>query len=297
MKQILTYGSVTPLREFELPEKTTPEDISVNGMKETQPSNYYIATSTSLATISRVVQGNCASTTNITVEAGAHVKIVETITGSGSLQAKTIVTVEPNAYVEYDILQDLTEDSVAILHYEAHTKESSIQWLFCGFGADTTQVTIKTIAGEHSVVKNHAVICGTGQQQFDIHVATEHQGSHSTSDMLTRSVLDDSSRATYHGLIRIGPESGECDSYQKDEVILLSDKATADAIPNLEIRNNTVRCTHGVTIGKVDEEKLFYLKTRGISDMDAKRIITEGFLNPLTLPAWQPKIREKISRS
>jgi Fe-S cluster assembly protein SufD len=152
-----------------------------------------------------------------------------------------------------------------------------------------------TNAGERSEVKNNAVLFGTGKQQFDIHVATNHTGAHSKSDMLTRSVLDGSARAIYHGLIHIGPDAPECDSYQKDEVILLSDRAGADAIPNLEIQNNKVRCTHGATIGKLDEEKMFYLCSRGINEKDAKRIITEGFLLSLAPESLHELIKEKSS--
>lgn len=244
--------------------------------------------------ISRFINGNCASHITLHVPANAQVKIIETITGDGVLASSTAVQVGRDASVQYAILQQLSLESLAFLNYEAKLVHSKLHWSFCGVGADLTQANIATDAGEHSEVINNAVLCGAGKQQFDVHVATKHTGAHSKSDMLTRSVLDDQSRAIYHGLIHIGPDAPECDSYQKDEVILLSERAGADAIPNLEIQNSKVRCSHGATIGKLDAEKLFYFLSRGIDKQQAKRMITEGFLTPLLIAPWHDVIIEKL---
>jgi Fe-S cluster assembly protein SufD len=246
--------------------------------------------------IKRHNTGNCLITIWMRLGESSRVTIIEEFTGSGCL--KTYLELDAAwTDCEYHLLQNMDEDAVFTSEYEAGSSLGSLSWhVFC-LGADTTMAKIKTLAGEKSDVKAVAAILGSGKQQFDIHCSVKHTGKNSKSNILTRSVLDGNSRGIYHGLISIETEADNVDSYQKDEAILLSGTAVADAIPNLEIKNNNVRCTHGATIGKLDEEKLFYLNTRGINDKDAKRIITRGFLEPLTLPAWQHLIIERISRS
>ena len=288
MKRSLKYGLTTALRSFEEPDVWDgQETIAVTGAtvladvfheKQRMVTIGVPANAQGEVHIDRTIYGNCHTHIVLGVESAANITVIETLTGEGNLRSNTQVSIGQQAKVKYTIIQALASQSVALLHYEAQTNNCALQWLFCGIGADTTQAYIGTKAGDNSEIENNAVIYGTGQQQFDIHVATTHQGEHSKSNMLTRSVLDDRARAIYHGLIHIGPESAECDSYQKDEVILLSPTAGADAIPNLEIQNNRVRCSHGASIGKLDEEKLFYCKSRGVTEAQAKRMITEGFL-------------------
>jgi Fe-S cluster assembly protein SufD len=310
----LKYGLTTPLRTFTLPVEWKGHCTdTVTGVTKTgnaiEHHNEFLAThhkgeervftiakETKEVHIHKHITGQCGSHTTIYVEAGANVRIIETIEGAGTLSSSTVVIAGDNCTIEYSILQALREDSIALLNYEAKIQNTKLHWFFCGIGADTTQANIATEAGHNADVINNAVIAGNGKQQFDVHVATKHVGSHSRSNMLTRSVLDEASRAVYHGLINIATNAEECDSYQKDEVILLSDKASADAIPNLEINNNKVRCSHGASIGRLDQEKLFYFLSRGIEEAEAKRMITEGFLEPLFTEPWQKKIHEKISR-
>jgi Fe-S cluster assembly protein SufD len=311
VKHTLKYGLTTALRAFDFPDKWDgAEQMLVQNMHPADLQNAF-EKSTFLGTqqdgqhryfevpagasgeihINRNITGNCGAHRLIRIGQGAHVKIIEEITGEGTVATDVRLIIEKDAHVEFAILQNMSKNSQAFLSYNATISHGTIHWFFCGIGAQTTQAYIGTQAGAHTSVVNNAVLFGTSDQQFDIHVATNHTGPHSKSNMLTRSVLDDQARAVYHGLIHISPEASECDSYQKDEVILLSDQASADAIPNLEIQNHQVRCTHGATIGKMDEEKLFYFLSRGITKQEAKKMITEGFLEPLFIAPWQDKIR------
>lgn len=296
MKQTLKYGLVSPMRPFEMPESWSgTQHVTIIGAT-IHNGVVQITKDTTDVLITRNIEGNVKGNLRINIAQGANVKIVEEILGSGSYEGVVEVIAE-RCTATYHLLQNMTNNSLCILRYEAIADNGTFEWHSCFIGADTTIASLSTRAGEHVNSKNNAVIAGGNSQQFDIHVQTHHEGNNSKSDMLTRSVLDDKSRATYHGLIRINENANNCDSYQKDEVILLSSNAGADAIPDLEIHNNNVRCTHGASIGKLDEEKLFYLKSRGINETDAKRTITEGFLEPLTLPAWHRLIIKKISRS
>lgn len=312
--QTLKYGLTTALRSFEFPKEwDCAEQLIVKGATATAPAttfkqNEFLGTQhngelrgwsipagyNGEVQFIRTLTGNCAVHRYIHVGTGAKVKILDEIYGGGSFAMNTQIIIEPNAHVEFAILQDMKENANAFLNYEATIADGKLHWFFCGIGGETTQANIATNAGNNADVINNAVIFGTGKQQFDIHVATNHTGPGSKSDMLTRSVLDEQARAVYHGLIHIGQDAPECDSYQKDEVILLSESAGADAIPNLEIQNNRVRCTHGASIGKMDEEKLFYFLSRGITKQEAKKMITEGFLEPLFIAPWQNKVHTKI---
>jgi len=305
MKQLVKYGLTTSLRAFELPEiwdgeqtvVISAEGISVGADTKNSQAISVPAGFKGTITIRRNITGNRDNTMQILVKQDSEARIIEEITGSGTYKANVLVTAEPGCSVKYFLLQAMEEDSVCLLNYEGTGEKGSFIWNSCFLGGDTTRAVLETRAGDEYDSQNYAVVLGSGNQQFDIHVSTKHAGKHSRSNMLTKSVLDDKSRAVYHGLINISQDAAKIDSYQKDEVILLSDGSSADAIPNLEIHNNDVSCTHGASIGKLDEEKLFYLKSRGIAEADAKRIITEGFVEPLVLPAWQHLIREKISRS
>ena len=95
-------------------------------------------------------------------------------------------------------------------------------------------------------------------------------------------------------LIKIESNAFESNGYQKEDTLLLSPDAEADSIPNLEIDNNEVRCTHGAAIGPVDEEKLFYLRSRGLGEELAKKKIVEGFFEPMIQRVHIQKLQEDI---
>ena len=99
----------------------------------------------------------------------------------------------------------------------------------------------------------------------------------------------------FSGLIRVSPEGKKTAAYQQNRNLLLSPKARADSIPNLEIgANDIIGCTHGATVGKVDEEQLFYLMCRGLSRIEATHLIVEGFVDPLIEQVPIPGLREAL---
>lgn len=104
---------------------------------------------------------------------------------------------------------------------------------------------------------------------------------HTTSDLLFKGALLDRSRVVWQGMIYVAPGAFKTDGYQANRNLVLSRQARADSIPGLEILADDVRCTHGATVGKIDPEQIFYLRTRGIPDVEAKRLIVEGFFDPI----------------
>ncbi len=121
-----------------------------------------------------------------------------------------------------------------------------------------------------------------GRQHLDRYTLQDHRAAAGTSDLLFKGVLTDRSRSVFSGLIRVTPEGKQTAAYQQNRNLLLSKGARADSIPNLEIgANDIIGCSHGATVGKVDEDQLFYLMCRGLSRIDATHLIVEGFVDPL----------------
>lgn len=157
-------------------------------------------------------------------------------------------------------------------------KDAHIKWLDCALGSAITLSEIIThLRGRGSSVKNLGVFYGSDSQHFDLYANTIHDAPNTECDMLTRGVLQDSASAICRGLIEVCENAPQSNSYQKEDILLLSDKARAVPVPKLDIKNNNVRCTHGATVGQINQEQLFYLMSRGLSRDDAKKIIVAGF--------------------
>jgi Fe-S cluster assembly protein SufD len=118
----------------------------------------------------------------------------------------------------------------------------------------------------------------------------DHISPHTTSDLLYKNGLDGRARSIFGGLIRVEPHAHFTDAYQKVRNLLLSDDAEADSMPGLEILADNVRCTHGATSGQINEDELFYLRTRGIPVPMAQRLIVTGFLNEVIQRLDHPAI-------
>ena len=115
------------------------------------------------------------------------------------------------------------------------------------------------------------VYFATGDQHFDHRSIQDHYGNRTASDLLYKGVLKDRSRTIYSGNVIIRQGAHECDAYQTNRNILLSEHAKADSIPNLEIlSNDPVRCGHAASVGPVDEDTLFYIQSRGIPFEEAR---------------------------
>jgi Fe-S cluster assembly protein SufD len=137
------------------------------------------------------------------------------------------------------------------------------------------------------------------RQHIDHHTNQNHRRERATSDLLFKGALDERSRSVYQGIIRVWPNAQKTDAYQKNDNLILSDGARADSIPGLEIEADDVRCTHGATSAKVQDEYLFYLMARGLGKRTAKRMIVQGFfeevLNRVPVPGVRTKLEAEIA--
>lgn len=140
-----------------------------------------------------------------------------------------------------------------------------------------------------------AVYYGDGDQTLDFRTFQDHMARDTTSNLLFKGVLDDTSTSIYTGLIRVAPEGAGTNAFQTNRNIKLSESAWAESVPNLEIENNDVRCSHASTVSPVDEEQRFYLESRGVPTQAAERLIVEGFLDEVVSEIAVPAVAEHVT--
>jgi Fe-S cluster assembly protein SufD len=157
-------------------------------------------------------------------------------------------------------------------------KDSNLRLFNVTLGGKFSKTRVEaSLAGEGSNAELKSIYFASGNQFFDFHTLQDHRVGNTRSDLLFKGALQDVARTVYAGLIKIEKHAARSDAYQANRNLVLSDKAKATSIPMLEIDNNDVRCTHGATVGPVDPEHLFYLRSRGIPETTAKRMLIQGF--------------------
>jgi Fe-S cluster assembly protein SufD len=157
-------------------------------------------------------------------------------------------------------------------------KDSQLRLFTVTLGARFSKTRVEaSLMGPGADAELKALYFASGEQFFDFHTLQDHQVGNTRSDLLFKGALQDVARTVYAGLIRIEKGAARSDAYQANRNLVLSDHAKATSIPMLEIDNNDVRCTHGATVGPVDPQHLFYLRSRGIPERTAKRMIVQGF--------------------
>ena len=138
---------------------------------------------------------------------------------------------------------------------------------------------------------------GKNNQQYKINTIQHHVIGDSISDLLIKGVFFDQSKFYYEGLIKIDKKAQQSNAYQKNQNILISPQSWADSKPYLEIKANDVRCTHGATVGKLNNDELFYLESRGLSVKEATKLLLEGFLNDVWMRLEDKKIKNKLAQT
>jgi len=141
-----------------------------------------------------------------------------------------------------------------------------------------------------------ALYFGDGDQMHDFRTLQEHVAPKTTSDLLFKGAVKDTSHSVYSGLIRVRPGAAGTNAFQTNRNLVLTEGATAWSVPNLEIEENDVRCSHASAVGPVDEEQMYYLESRGIRPDDARRLIVIGFFQDLLRGAPVPALHGALRR-
>lgn len=140
-----------------------------------------------------------------------------------------------------------------------------------------TRITV-TLVGEGASATITGICIGKDTMKQIIHTMQIHKAPGTTSDLLVKTVLSGHAACRYDGGIRVEKSAQKTDAYQRNENLLLSEHAYAESKPSLEILANDVRCTHGATVGPINEEQMWYLASRGISKEHASHLIAVGFI-------------------
>jgi Fe-S cluster assembly protein SufD len=187
----------------------------------------------------------------------------------------------PGAKVTYVCAQNWGDNVVALqMNSTTVDHDAAAMSLNLNLGSRYSRFeSLSRLIGEGGRSDLLAVSVAKEQQEFDARTLQDHISPHTASDLLYKNALDDRARCTFGGLIRVEPHAHFTDAYQKVRNLLLSDDAEANSMPGLEILADNVRCTHGATSGQIDEDELFYLRTRGIPVPVAQRLIVTGFLD------------------
>ena len=161
-------------------------------------------------------------------------------------------------------------------------KDAQLCWVTATFGARLSKLNQSIVLeGTGSNAQLLGLAFTDARQHLDVSTAQEHLSPHTSSDLLYRNVLKDRSQTAWGGNIYVYPEANYTDAYQKNDNLLLSERAHADTLPGLEIEAHEVRCTHGATAGQIDAEQVFYLMSRGLPYDLAERLIVDGFFEPV----------------
>jgi Fe-S cluster assembly protein SufD len=159
-------------------------------------------------------------------------------------------------------------------------KESTFTSTTVALGGDYARLAVEsTMTGRGGSGALRAVYFGEGNQMHDFRTLQDHVAPNTDSELLFKGALDGHARAVYTGLIHIGKEASGVNAFQTNRNVKLSEHAWAESVPNLEIENNDVRCSHASAIGPVDEEQRFYLESRGVRPEVADQLIVLGFLD------------------
>ncbi len=201
------------------------------------------------------------------------------------------------AHVTYLQMQNWSQRLWGVAHHGvAQAADSELCWASAGLGSRLhwTGVNIQLREpGSHA--KLFGLMLTDGRQHLDYQTMQDHQAPHTESDLTFKNALLGRSRTVFRGVVWLHPEAQQTAAYQSTHGLLLSSQARADAIPILEIEADDVSCKHGATTGRIDDDQMFYLMSRGLSYQEAQRMVVSGFLETVVtefpVEGFQDKIR------
>jgi Fe-S cluster assembly protein SufD len=199
-----------------------------------------------------------------------HAGVVEAHIGAGSR-------------LQFVEIQNWGENIWNFTHERVRVERNGrLDWIFSAVGSHLTKnFSELVLAGQGAEGRMSGFYIADGVQHFDHDTQQNHLAPNTTSDLLFKGALTGRSRSVWQGMIYVAPLAQKTDGYQANRNLILSREARADSIPGLEILADDVRCTHGATVGQLDEEPLFYLMSRGLPRHEAERLVVDGFFAPI----------------
>jgi Fe-S cluster assembly protein SufD len=237
----------------------------------------------------------------VVAEEGSQATLIETYLGFGEgryfTNAVTEVLLGENASVDHYRLQKELHGAVHIGAVQARQKRDSrfsTHSMSVGGGLVRNDVNV-LLEGEGARCTLNGLYVATGHQHVDHHTRIDHARPRASSTEYYKGILDGKSRAVFDGTIVVRPDAQKSDARQTNKNLLLSDDALVDTIPRLEIFADDVKCSHGATVGALDEDAIFYLQSRGLGRSEARNLLTYAFANEMVEPIRVEKLRTYLS--
>ena len=220
---------------------------------------------------------------------------------TGAAHVTNLVTelvVEEEARLELVNFQDENPVAVHMATLGGTFGKSSQAWLHSfALGGRLSRTNIRThLGGPGLECVLNGLYLTRNQQLADHHMIVEHAAPHCASHEYFNGILDDQSRGVFHGRILVRQEAQKTDAKQTNKNILLSDEAQVDTKPQLEIYADDVKCTHGATIGQLDEDSIFYLRSRGLGLESARQLLIHAFAGEIIERVQHESVREELDR-
>lgn len=189
------------------------------------------------------------------------------------------IRVGEGAGLVYHAVQDLAAGSLHFSHGEAHVaRDGSLRSFDAPLGGRLAKTRLGCrLVGEGASALLHGTYAADAERHLDIGLVQQHAEPRSTSRALYKGVVTGGARTVFQGLIEVAPAAAGTDAYLSNRNLILEEGARADSIPSLEIGTNDVKCSHGSTTGRIRDEEVFYLMSRGLTRAEAKEILVLGF--------------------
>ena len=234
--------------------------------------------------------------------AGSKATVIESYLAAEDVayftNAVTEIVAGDNAVLEHVKLQDEAPDAFHLATIAGNLgRASNVNIHSFALGAKLSRNNIRAkLAGEGLECILNGLYLTRGEQLADHHMIVEHAQPHCASHEYFNGILDDKSKGVFHGRIYVHPVAQKTDAKQTNKNLLLSDDATADTKPQLEIYADDVKCTHGATVGQLNDESIFYLRSRGLGKDTARRMLIHAFAGEIIARVKHAAVREELDK-
>ena len=197
----------------------------------------------------------------------------------------------------YASMQDFGENMWQFNHERGRVgRDAKLDWIISAMGTRLTKA-FQTVELDQpgSFARMSGLFFGNGRQHLDLDTQQNHNAADTVSDLLYKGALKNKARSVWQGMIKTLPGAQRMDGFQANRNLLLEKTARADSIPGLEIEADDVRCTHASTIGKLDQEEIFYLMSRGIPRDVSIEMVVQGFFDPIMERIPLESVRDRIA--
>jgi len=239
----------------------------------------------------------------IVAEENSQAKIINEFVGDNEgeyfTNIITDISLDENANVVFYKLQNESDKAYHIDKTEICQKDTSVFNHFSlSFGSKIARNNINVkLDGENIESHLYGLYLGKEEQHIDNHTFINHAKPNCMSNELYKGILDDKARGVFSGKILVNQIAQKTNAFQSNKSVLLSNEASTDAKPQLEIYADDVKCSHGATVGKLDEEAYFYIRSRGVSPETAKSMLIRAFIDDVISEIKIDELRDKVNRT